>query len=49
MSATITQAPIMTPAIATANKTLVDNWLVTLRGMVGYAGTFVQPWLTSGT
>jgi hypothetical protein len=40
---------IEAPKIVRENKTLVGNWLTTLQGVLGYAGPFVQPWLTSGT
>jgi len=38
---------IEAPEIVKQNSTLVNSWLGTLNRMVGYTGTFVQPWLTS--
>jgi uncharacterized protein len=33
--------------IVQQNSTLVNNWLGTLNRMLGYTGSFVQPWLTA--
>jgi hypothetical protein len=38
---------IEAPDIVKQNSTLVNNWLATLNQMIGYSGTFVQPWLAS--
>jgi len=37
---------IEAPAIVKQNSTLVNNWLGTLNRMLGYTGSFVEPWLT---